>query len=36
MKIRLSYWRGMNLGDALSPFVISELSGKKYLILTVP
>ena len=29
MKIHLSYWRGMNLGDALSPFVISELSGKK-------
>lgn len=29
VKIRLSYWDGINLGDALSPFIVSELSGEK-------
>ncbi|WP_308755783.1 polysaccharide pyruvyl transferase family protein [uncultured Bacteroides sp.] len=28
MKIRLSYWQKKNLGDSLSPFIVSGLSGK--------
>lgn len=27
-KIKLVYWNGTNLGDYLSPFIISKLSGK--------